>query len=344
MAKKKESESDVATLSEFREKLRKDINKKYGDGISREATDLIHEKTRIIPISPAVDRALNGGVPEGSWVIFSGPEKIGKTTLALQLAANAQKPENGGKTVYYLDIEGRFKTMNLTTVAGFKPEMCEHIRSVEGKIINAEEYLTMAMDIIKGHPGCVLIIDSASQLCSSKELVSDITASARADGPKLLSSFTKQMGNVVPIQKTIVIVIQHLIANTSGYGPAKWEDGGNKIKYQVDVKLRAKGMEKWMDGETNQIGQIVKWDVVCSALGKPGGIIESYVRYGYGVDETTELVKLAADFGVIDKAGAWYSFTKDEEEHKAQGLEKMCNLLRERKDLWDYINEQVRAV
>ena len=343
MAKKKD-DVKVESITNFRDKLRKDIISKYGEGIIKEASDLVNDKQIVIPVSPAIDRGLNGGVPEGSWCIFSGPPKFGKTTLALQLAANAQKPEYGGKQVYYLDVEGRFKNMNLTTVSSFQPDKCEHIRSIEGKILTAEDFLTIGMDIIKGHPGCVLIIDSASQLCSSKEIVADITASARADGPKLLSSFTKQMGNVVPIQKTIVIIIQHLIANTSGYGPTMMEDGGNKIKYQVDVKLRGKGLEKWMDKENNQIGQIIKWDVVCSALGKPGSLVESYVRYGYGVDETMELIQLATDFGIINKAGAWYSFDMDGEEIKAQGLEKMGELLRESKEKWDYVNNLVTSI
>lgn len=346
MAKKK-SEDAAATATatlDFRQQLRSSIIQKYGAGIAREMSEIKAEKKLILPVSPAVDRAINGGIPEGSWVILSGPEKMGKTTLALQIAANAQKPENGSKTVYYLDVEGRFKDMNLSTVAAFNPDMCEHIRSQTGKILTAEDYLSIAIDIIKGHPGCILIIDSASALCAAKEMTEDLKAQARNDGPKLLATFCRQMGNVVPINNVTVIIIQHLIANTSGYGPAKMEDGGNKIKYQVDVKLRGKGAEKWMLNTDTQIGQLAHWDVIVSALGPPGAKIQSYVRYGYGIDDVMELIEAATDFGIINKGGSWYSFEMGDEEIKAQGMEKMCTLLREDKDKYDFVYNQVKAI
>lgn len=342
MAKKKVE--TVSTASNFREQLRANIIKKYGEGIAREMTELKDETKIIIPVSPSLDRVLSGGIPEGSWVILSGPEKMGKTTLALQIAANAQKEENGSKTVYYLDVEGRFKNMNLTTVKDFQPDMCEHIRSQFGKILSAEEYLEIAMEIIKSHPGCILIIDSASALCAAKESTGEITATARNDGPKLLATFCRQMGNVVPINNVTVIMIQHLIANTSGYGPTKMEDGGNKIKYQVDVKLRGKGAEKWLDTDKNQIGQLATWDVICSALGPPGGKVQNYVRYGYGIDETMELIELATDFGIINKAGAWYSFDFNGEEVKTQGMESMHVLLKTNPEKYQFVYEQVKAI
>lgn len=340
MAKKK-AES-VSVQPDIREQLRASIIKKYGEGIAREMTELKDESKIIIPVSPTMDRALHGGIPEGSWVILSGPEKMGKTTLALQIAANAQQPEYGGKTVYYLDVEGRFKDMNLNTVASFQSDKCEHIRSQFGKILSAEDYLNIAMDIIKGHPGCILVIDSASALCAAKEMTGELTAQARNDGPKLLATFCRQMGNVVPINNVTVIMIQHLIANTSGYGPTKMEDGGNKIKYQVDVKLRGKGAEKWLDTENNQIGQLANWDVVCSALGPPGAKVQNYVRYGYGIDNIMETIELASDFGIINKAGAWYSFDYNEEEVKVQGMEKMHKLFTEEPEKFKFIAEQVK--
>ena len=349
MAKKKktdEEENGGVTTVDYRQRLRDSISEKFKADLMKEASFLKDDKRIVIPISPAVDRGIHGGIPEGSWVILSGPPKMGKTTLALQLAANAQKPEYGNKTVYYLDVEGRLKEMNLESIRTLEMGNMEYIRSTQEKLLTAEEYLTIAMDIIKGHPGCVLIIDSASQLCAAKELMGDITAQARNDGPKLLATFTRQMCNVVPIQKTIVVIIQHMIADTSGTmgGPKTIEDGGNKIKYQVDVKLRGKSFEKWVDTESNQIGQIAHWDVVCSALGQPGAKIDNYIRFGYGVDEVVELVNLAAEFGIIEKKGAWYSFEKDGEEIKAQGLEKLCTLLRENPDKCEFVKTQLAAV
>lgn len=342
MAKKTKEENNISV--DYREQIRKSIISKYGENISKEASILNNEKKIIIPLSPALDRGLNGGVPEGSWCIFSGPPKMGKTTLALQLAANAQKEEYGNKTIYYIDVEGRFKKMNLSTVNTLNQDKFELIRSEKGKILSAEDFLTIAMDIIKGHPECVVIVDSTSALCAAKELGEDIKSSGRNEGPKLLAAFCRQMANVVPVNNTIVILIQHLIANTSGYGPTMMEDGGNKVKYQVDVKLRGKGAEKWLNTNDEQIGQIAKWDITTSALGAPSSTVESYIRYGYGIDDIMEIIQLSTDFGVINKAGAWYSFDYNGEEVKAQGIEKLHAKLLENKELLSYINSKVSVL
>jgi recombination protein RecA len=90
--------------------------------------------------------------------------------------------------------------------------------------------------------------------------------------------------------------------------------------------LRASRFSPWEVSGT-QIGQTIDWQVVTSALGPPGGKISSYLRYGAGIDEETEMVTLGADLGLIAKAGAWYKFefVDEEEKPKFQGAEK-CRL------------------
>ena len=90
----------------------------------------------------------------------------------------------------------------------------------------------------------------------------------------------------------------------------------------MDVKLRATRFSAWEVSGT-QIGQTIDWQVVTSALGPPGGKISSYLRYGEGIDECTELVILGSDLGLITKAGAWYKFdfVDSEEKPKFQGAE-----------------------
>ena len=251
------------------EVVAKQIRKKYGDIVF--STDAIKEKKRnIIPLGPNLDLALGGGLLEGTWNIFSGPPKAGKTTLALQAAVNAQQLYN--KHVYYSAVEGRFKEFNLHTVKGLNPDLFTVFQSDEGTILTAEKFLDLNRDVIKTHPGSIIIIDSASALCSEKEMTDDITGMTRNIGPKLLASFCRQMGGIVPVQNVTVIIIQHLIANTSGYGSPYVEDGGQKIKYQGDTKIRCKTQNprQWQDDDGNIIGQTCDWEVVFSALGPPG--------------------------------------------------------------------------
>lgn len=303
----------------------KDIIKSLGEGVVVDANSFLQRKHNIIHVSPALDMPLNGGIPTGSWVIISGPEKCGKSLTALQMAANAQN--EFGMKVFYSDVECRLKEMNLRGIHNLDLDNFTIISSTQKKILSAEDHLNSLIDLIKSEPNSIFILDSSSALCASKELVEEITANTRALGPKLLASFCRQMGAVIPVQNSILIIIQHLIANTSGYGSPYMEDSGRKLRYQVDVKLRAKGVAKWEIGD-KQIGQAVDWEVVTSALGSPGGKCTSYIRYGHGIDKIFESIKIACEFGLISTAGSW--FTLDflgEGAEKVQGQEKVFNYL-----------------
>lgn len=318
----------------------KDIQKKYGGAIVSPSFIMEREKV-VIPVSPVFDQALGGGIPEGTWVIFSGLPKCGKTTTILQICANAQAL---GKKIFYFNIEGRLKKRDLLGIHNLKidSELLHIISSNEDKIYSGEEFLDMATQIIKDkeNKGCVLVIDSTSSLCPTNELTTEISPSLRATAPKMLAHFFKQMGQIVPIMDTTAIMIQHLVTNTSGYGAKYNEDGGLWAQYQVDIKIRAHGKEtKWLEND-KQIGQVVTWDILTSALGTPPSTIESYIRYGYGVDEVMETVGLASDLGVIKIGGSWFTF----EDFKIQGKDNLCNHLRNNPDMVAKINSKLKEM
>jgi len=252
---------------------------------------------------------LGGGVTEGSWITLTGDPKSGKTTTALQIAKNCQ---DDGRVIIYLDAEGRLKKMNFE-LAGLDPEKMIII-SPEDKPVSAEQFLDIAYKMLSDpeYHGAVLIIDSISSLIPQKEIDADF-GSYRAGLPKILSVFTKKVGQLLPSQRGLVIAITHFIANTSGYGQAKMADGGNKIQYQVDTRMEIRGgggksaVTAWTDSNGTQIGQIVNWKVLCSSMGPPGGFIESYIRYGHGIDKVKEIMSLGLDLGFVSKRGAWYT-------------------------------------
>ena len=299
--KEKEQEQPSKNIS-FTEKVDALIQKEFGKNILIDVKSFLERKRIIVPVSPAFDLKLGGGIPEGSWVTLYGPEKIGKTTLALHIA---KKCQDLGKFIYYGDVEGRIKPMNLNGIKGLNKDKFKLIQSSQENILSAQQYLNLFEHIIRNHPGCVLIIDSSAALCHEKEMTEGIGTFTRGGGAALLAQFCRQMSNVVPIQNTIIINITQLQANTSGYGSPIQEKGGYAIKYQVDVKLRAKSKEFWKEGD-KVVGQKVTWVIECTALGGiPTQESESYLRYGYGIDEVSELIQLASDFGLISKGGAW---------------------------------------
>jgi recombination protein RecA len=328
--KKKKRDVDVSSNPEDTlGQLKKDINKKYDTNVMINASEIVDKDRKIVKASPAIDFGLGGGIPEGSWVLLSGTPKCGKSTLALQIAANAQKQY--GKQVFVGNIEHRINKKELEGIHGLNVDAVEVIQSQQSKILMAQDFLQEFTNIIKTVPGCVLIIDSTSALCAEKEFTEDITSQARNEGPKLLATFCRKMASIVPVQDSILIIIQHLIANTSGYGSPYYEDGGNKIQYQADIKMRCSSFQKWnlvQADDSTRVGQVVNWQIITSALGAPGGKIQSYLRYGYGVDDIKEIINLAMDFSVIEKAGSWLTFGA----LKTQGEEKMRNLLLEQPD------------
>jgi recombination protein RecA len=285
--------------------IEKDIIKEFGEGVIRSGSSVIDSELLVVPISPALDLVLGGGIPEGSFVTFTGHPKCGKTTTSLHFAAKCQRPENSGelcpdgREVFFFNIEGRLKKRDLEAISGLDLDRFH--------VIGSES---------------VVILDSYSALCTEAEITSSMNKMQRADGAKLLAKFCRKIANVVPVNKNIVIGITHLMGNPTGYGAEFKEKSGQAVAYQVDVKLRAKRFSPWEISGT-QIGQTVEWQVVTSALGPPGGKITSYLRYGQGLDECTELVILGSDLGLITKAGAWYKFdfVESDDKPKFQGAE-----------------------
>jgi recombination protein RecA len=330
--------------------LKEDVIKNFGDNVILTGNAVVDSKVLTIPVSPALDIVLNGGIPEGSFVVFTGQPKCGKTTSSLDFAATAQQKEyahstfKDGREVYYLNIEGRLKKRDLEGIPGLKLDKFHVIGSQQGKILHAEEYLQIAERIINEIPGCVLIIDSYSALCTEAEITSDMDKMQRADGAKLLAKFCRKVANVIPVNKNIVIGITHLMGNPTGYGAEFKEKSGQAIAYQTDIKLRAKTFKPWvLSADSTQIGQEIEWQVLCSALGPPGGQITSYIRYGQGIDKHTELINLASDMGLIHKGGAWYTITSVEDKPKFQGVEKVRQYLLDNPAIYDSLYSLVKT-
>ena len=329
-------------------KLKEEVTKQFGDEIILSGNALVDKKVLTIPVGPALDIVLNGGIPEGSFVVLTGQPKCGKTTTSLDFAATAQRPEYQGqlktpREVYYLNIEGRLKKRDLEGIPGLDLTRFHIIGSQQGKILHAEEYLQIAEKIINEMPGSVVIIDSYSALCTEAEITSDMDKMQRADGAKLLAKFCRKVANVIPVNKNIVIGITHLMGNPTGYGAEFKEKSGQAIAYQTDIKLRAKSFKAWIVGtEGTQIGQEIEWQVLCSALGAPGGVITSYIRYGQGIDRYTEIINLASDLGIISKGGAWYTIGCLDDKPKFQGVEKVRAYLVDNPTVYESLYSQVK--
>ncbi len=319
----------------------------FGKKILINGQSIVDSKSIIIPVSPKIDLSLGGGIPEGSFVIISGPPKAGKTITCLDFAATAQRIEYAcsigrkeGRHVYYDNVEGRIKSRDFVGIKHLDPKRLTVIESVPGKILTGEDHISIMERLINDRPGDIFIIDSFSALCTAGEMTANIGDRYRADAPVLLAHFCRRISNVVPINKSIVMGVTHIIANQGG-GVSKWtEASGRKIQYQTDVKLKATHFVPWKSGET-QIGQEIHWRCETSALGPPGIKSISKFRYGHGLDKEAEVLDLAVDLGIITKSGSWYILPNDE---KFQGLDKTAEALRENPTLFIDLNKQTREM
>ncbi len=347
MAQKEEKEKkgDVLTNLNSVELINKNIQKEYGDNAVIEATSIIDENTRIVPVSPKLDLILGGGIPDGTMITATGLSGCGKTTFALHYASKCQSKEYGDREVFYLDVEGRLKKVNLKGIPNLNLSKFHVIRSHKKKIFSGQEYLQIAENILRAMPGCVVIIDSYSAICHENELTGDVGMSTRgAGGYSIISQFCRQMCNVVPVMKSNVVGITHLMANVGNPHGGLAEKSGFSITYHADIRLKAKSFEPWRPGgdKTKPVGQVVKWVCQKSALGAPYGETEGYIRYGKGIDELYELFTLSIELGLIavSKAGGWHTLTFHGDQ-KIQGAENVYELLTKDKAIREKLLGQI---
>lgn len=338
MAKKKSVESgDSNTKDDI---VFNDIIKTYGESIMRSGKDIVNNPGEIISLSPKLDIILGGGIPGGSFVVFGGKAKSGKSISALTLCGHAQKL---GRKTYYLNIEGRLKSRDIAGIKCLNPDELIVIGSIPGKILTAQDYLSIARNIVLNEPRAIVVLDSVSQLATEKELSSQTGETGRNNQGTLLGEFCRQISNTLPVNDCIVVAITHTIANTSGFGSPFAETGGNKIKYAVDVKLYAKSFEPWKAKATDEepIGQTVTWESQTTALNiAPGKKMLSKIRYGIGIDETAELIDLGLSLGIINQGGAWYDYKTI----KAQGQEKLWMEFENNQEIRNILHTEIKEM
>ena len=177
--------------------MTKDIIKEYGNVI-HDPSSITDQKLKIISISPKLDIALGGGVPEGSLFIMTGPEKVGKTLTALTFCANAQQDN---RKIYYGNVEGRLRKRDIEGIKELDSdaEKIQIIGSTQGNILSAEKYLGIFDQIIHTQPNTICVIDSFSALASDAELTGDLSDQQVMNVQKILAKFCRRMAPALPI-------------------------------------------------------------------------------------------------------------------------------------------------
>ncbi len=305
---------------------------------------------RIFPTCLSMDIGLSGGIPEGVSVLLSGKPKVGKTTLARDYVQQCHQVDPY-KKCFFFDVERRLRTELLDCFPGINKENLSVIKSNETKILTAEDYLNLIYETLKDYPKSICVLDSVAALCPEAELTSNIGDSVKmASTATLMYKMFRRVSQILSVTQSTFIALTHMVANPNpGPGKRSFSVGGNAPQYGASVWLEAPWKEDVRDSNNNSIGQIAHFNIVSSALGPPGSSVPVPIIYGRGVDHVMDLFNVAQDFGLINRAGAWYSIdpssvSLDEPEIKLQGQAAVIERLKTNPKLRNAIDLHIRLM
>ncbi len=322
------------------------LTRMYGEGIIALASEALSPRSRDILNTPlSLDIALGGGIPDGCIVLITGRPKSGKSTLCLEILKNAQMLD---RPTFYINIEKRCTPALLDTINGLDKDKLQVIPHNIDKPLTAEDYLNIIERICKTKEKAVVVIDSIAALSTMTEQEEAIgSRKDMAGSAKLLAAFFRKAQQIVDAKNIILIFISQMITSREPRGPRYVEKGGIAVQYACSVWLKVAWTKQWeKNPETNAPdGHDLNIIVQSSALGRPLLPCVLPLRYGIGIDTVVDVVNVAENLGLIDKAGTWYSipmFSDGDSKQKFQGIGKLANFLRENPEKFKQLEAEIR--
>jgi recombination protein RecA len=310
------------------------IEKQFGKGaIMKLGVDaVIADVATVSTGSLALDMALGvGGVPRGRVVEIFGPESSGKTTLALQIVAEAQKEGGIGA---FIDAEHALDT-SYARKLGVKLEDL-----LISQPDNGEQALEIAETLVRSGALDVLVVDSVAALVPRAELEGDMGDPQMGLQARLMSQALRKLTATIARSRTIVIFINQIRMKIGVmFGNPETTTGGNALKFYASVRMDIRRIGAIKQGD-EVIGSRTKVKIVKNKVAPPFREAEFDILYGQGISREGEVVDLGADAGIIEKSGSWYAF---EDERIGQGRENAKEFLRDHPDVAAKIEAKIRA-
>lgn len=308
-----------------------DIEKQFGKGAIMKLGE--REKREIDTSSSgsiAVDVALGGGYPKGRIIEIFGPESSGKTTFALHAIAEVQK--EGGRAAF-IDAE---HSLDPIYASNLGVNIAELLLSQPD---TGEQALEICDALVKSEAVNIIVIDSVAALVPQAEIDGEMGDSHVGLQARLMSQALRKLSGSINKTNTIVIFINQLREKVGVmFGNPETTPGGKALKYYSSIRLDIRRGEQIKQG-TDVVGNKTVVKVVKNKIAPPFKIANVEIMYGEGVSKEGELVDLAAEAGIVEKSGAWYSY---EGEKIGQGKENVKSLLKENKKLCQEIENKVR--
>ena len=310
----------------------KKIEKNFGKGAVMRMGEKVDTQISTVPSgSLALDAALGvGGYPRGRIVEVYGPESSGKTTVALHAVAEVQKR---GGTAAYIDAEN---AMDPAYAEALGVDIDQLILSQPN---TGEEGLQIADTLISSGAIDIVVVDSVAALVPRAEIEGEMGDSHVGLQARLISQALRKLSGTIAKTKTIAIFINQIREKVGVmFGNPETTPGGRALKFYSTIRLEVRRAEQIKQG-ANVIGNRVKIKVVKNKVAPPFKVAEVDIMYGQGISQSGELLDMAADQDIVDKAGSWYSYKG---EKIGQGRENAKKYLEEHPDIYEDIQGQVR--
>ncbi len=279
--------------------------------------------------SMKLDRATGiGGFPLGRLVEIYGPESCGKSTLALETIAQAQK---GGSVCAFLDVEHALdpayaKNLGLNTDQLYisQPDTAEQALDTTEILVNSG-----AVDVI--------VIDSVAALVPKVELEGQMGDNALGVQSRLMSQACRKLVAAIKKSNCLVIFINQIRHKIGGYGNPEVTTGGNALKFYASMRvdIRRTGQIKVKD---EVVGNETRFKIVKNKLAAPFKSVDTSILYGVGFDQATELLEMAVEDKLVDKRGTWFVYKNTK---LGQGKAAAAEYLRENAELFDEVLNRI---
>jgi len=309
------------------------IEKQFGKGAIMKLGEesVIHDIPAISTGSLSLDLALGiGGLPRGRVVEIYGPEASGKTTMALQVVAQAQRD---GGTCAYIDAEHALD-LGYAQKIGVKAD-----ELLVSQPDNGEQALEITDTLVRSGAVDVIVVDSVAALVPRAEIEGEMGEPQMGLQARLMSQALRKLVGTISRSRTLVIFINQVRMKIGVmFGNPETTTGGNALKFYASVRLDIRRIGAVKQGE-DIVGSRTKVKVVKNKVAPPFKEAEFDILYGSGVSKEGELIDIGSDQGIIDKAGAWYSFNG---ERIGQGRENAKDYLKEKPEVARAIEGKVR--
>lgn len=331
-----DAKNKTADVSEERVKALKlaidKIEKDFGKGSIMKLGDKTTVNVDAIPTGAlALDVALGiGGIPRGRIIEIYGPESSGKTTLAQHIVAECQKK---GGIAAFVDAEH-----------ALDPEYAKNLGvDIDELLISqpdtGEQALDITEELVRSGAVDIVVVDSVAALVPKAEIEGTMEDQQMGLQARLMSKALRKLTGVIGKTNTTVIFINQLRQKIGVmYGNPETTTGGNALKYYASIRMEIKRVES-LKGDGEDVGNHVRVRVLKNKVAPPFRTAEFDIIFGKGISKTGNILDVAVNLGIVNKAGAWFSYN---DVKLGQGREKSKEFLDANVELKDEIEKLVR--